>query len=235
MNILRQFQYDLAARLAADDRFQYVPVLQEAPRGTAGGELIFESAVQAACKGEVLKGGKMGLCCLVFCAETKPLSNQNAGLQSELSITVRIIENTALNTGANGTGIAAEDLMLDAMLILQRFAPCKGRCVTVGSGGKVALKDEPDLWAWEFDVMMTASAAARAACALPEITASGAFDLLVTCATSGAAIYYTINGDLPTPASGTLYAGAVDVESGTFRAVAYKSGLLASNVAEVLR
>lgn len=235
MKMLRRFQTDAAARLAADDAFYYVPVIMEAPRGVNGGELLFEEAVNAATQGEVLKNGKLGLCCLVFCAESKPVSVQNAGLQSELVLVVRIIEHKALNDGAQGTGITAEDLLEDAMLIMQRFAPCKGRCVTVGAASKVTLKDAPDLWAWEFECTMTDSTAARSACALPVITESGAFDLTVTCSTSGAAIYYTLNDTLPTPTNGTLYAGAVDVESGTFRAVAYKAGLLASNVAEVIR
>jgi hypothetical protein len=235
MKHLRQFQSDIAQRLAADVALLYVPVIMEAERGVLGGELIFESAVNLACEGQVLTNGKLGLCCLVFCAESKSVSVQNAGLSGELSVTVRLIENKALNEGALGTGVAVDDLIIDAALILQRFSPCAGRVMTVGKINKIELKDAPHLWAWEIDVSMTSSAARRAACALPVIAESGAFDLVATCATSGAALWYSIDGSLPTPATGTLYAGAVDVEAGTFRVVAYKAGLMASDAAQLVR
>jgi hypothetical protein len=57
------------------------------------------------------------------------------------------------------------------------------------------------------------------------------FDLLVTNATPGASIRYTVDGSMPTISNGITYTGAIRVASTTvLRAFAYKSGFEPSNV-----
>lgn len=51
------------------------------------------------------------------------------------------------------------------------------------------------------------------------------------CETDGAQIYYTLNGDTPTPENGTLYTAAINVDETTvLRARAYKDGMLYSEM-----
>ncbi len=51
------------------------------------------------------------------------------------------------------------------------------------------------------------------------------------CATEGAKIYYTLNGDSPTPENGELYNGAISIDKTTaFRARAFKDGMLFSEI-----
>lgn len=51
------------------------------------------------------------------------------------------------------------------------------------------------------------------------------------CKTDGARIYYTTNGDIPTPEKGTLYNGTIQIDSTTgLRAKAYKDGMLFSEI-----
>lgn len=51
------------------------------------------------------------------------------------------------------------------------------------------------------------------------------------CSTEGAKIYYTLNGDSPTPENGNLYNGAILIEKTTsLRARAYKDGMLFSEI-----
>ena len=51
------------------------------------------------------------------------------------------------------------------------------------------------------------------------------------CATEGAKIYYTLNGDVPTPESGKTYSGAISIDKTTsLRARAYKDGMLFSEM-----
>lgn len=53
----------------------------------------------------------------------------------------------------------------------------------------------------------------------------------ITCATSGAQIRYTTNGDTPTATTGTLYTGPITISVTTvLRAAAFKTGFVATNV-----
>lgn len=62
-------------------------------------------------------------------------------------------------------------------------------------------------------------------------TFSGTVDVSISTTTSGAAIYYTIDGSTPTSAS-TLYAGAITITTDTlFKAIGILSGYTDSNVA----
>jgi hypothetical protein len=56
-------------------------------------------------------------------------------------------------------------------------------------------------------------------------------NVAITCATPGAIIRYTLNGDAPTATTGTVYAGPIPISSTTtLRAGAFKAGFQPSNV-----
>ncbi|NBW23699.1 MAG: hypothetical protein EBR82_88720 [Caulobacteraceae bacterium] len=56
----------------------------------------------------------------------------------------------------------------------------------------------------------------------------------MSCATPDAEIYFTRDGSLPTPTNGTLYTAVIDDDTtDTIRAIAYKSGITASDVAQL--
>lgn len=56
------------------------------------------------------------------------------------------------------------------------------------------------------------------------------FSLDITTATPDAVIYYTTNGDVPTPANGTLYSGSLNIDkTTTLRAAAFKLGYFSTN------
>ena len=57
------------------------------------------------------------------------------------------------------------------------------------------------------------------------------FPLVITSATPGALIYYTLDGSEPSPANGTLYRGPLTIrQTETVRAVAYKDGQEPTNI-----
>jgi hypothetical protein len=64
----------------------------------------------------------------------------------------------------------------------------------------------------------------------PKITLAGS-DITITCATTGASIYYSTDGSVPSSSSGTLYASSFAVATGlTVRARAYKTDSIASDI-----
>ena len=59
----------------------------------------------------------------------------------------------------------------------------------------------------------------------------GALSVELECETEGAQIYYTLNGDVPTPETGTKYEGAISIEQTTVvRARAYMEDMLFSEI-----
>lgn len=63
-------------------------------------------------------------------------------------------------------------------------------------------------------------------------TYSSAQSVAIVCATTGATIVYTLDGSTPSQTNGTVYSGAVGVSySATLKAIAIKSGMVASGVA----
>ncbi len=60
---------------------------------------------------------------------------------------------------------------------------------------------------------------------------TSSFPVAITTSTPGASIRYTLDGSLPTAASGTLYTGPISITTTTIlRALAYQAGSLSSNV-----
>jgi hypothetical protein len=72
------------------------------------------------------------------------------------------------------------------------------------------------------------------ACAFPVFSQAGGAgtDVSISCATSGAEIYYTTDGSCPDREHGTLYTGSISVAAGaiTLFAMAQKTGYLPSNM-----
>ena len=229
MKLFPTFQADTAARLAADPLFTHVHIIIEDTR-TADGSALYEEAVSMATQGQVPANGKVGLCIIVFTPEGKPVSVQNLGVEWGLELAVRVIENKALNDGADGAGIAAEEVLENAMLLLQRWAPIPGKVCTIGEFYKVPLKDEPELRAFEFTLNGRDAGKGLERVAVPTVTPSGPI-ITLACATSGAAIRFTLDGTLPTPTNGTLYSVPFDSDNATVRAIATKAGMAASDAA----
>lgn len=63
-------------------------------------------------------------------------------------------------------------------------------------------------------------------------TSGASSTVTITCGTSGAAIYYTLDGTAPSKDAGLLYSGAIDIPSGgaTLFAQAYKDDYFPSNL-----
>lgn len=236
-NFITGLQRDIADLLTSDETHQYVQVIREAANERPGGS-VFEDAVNNALMGKVPVNGKMGLACLIFCPEGQPATRSNNGLVVDFEIVVRYVCNTSLNFSPDhGTGITCEDILVEGMLLIQNWTPLRGHTLTIEDFGKVTLDKQPHLWAWECTVKAHDAQSARVKCALPKITAAedeAGTTITLTTATEGAAIYYTLDGSLPTPKAGILYQLPFELTgSATVRAMAWMTDLMPSDCANL--
>lgn len=229
--MIKRLQEDVAAYLASDELLHHVQVIREAPSEAQGG-VIFEQMVQKNLAGNVPVNGKAGLCVVVFTPQGKPESVQNRGLACELELTIRVIENPAVNDDPiHGTGIHAEEMLEQVMMLLQNWQPLKGHPLTLVDFAQVPIKDFAPLWAWECTFRARDARQARSKVATPQITLSESL-VTITCATAGAQIFFTLDGSLP-GLNANRYTAPLDVDGVTVRAIARLCGMAASDVAEV--
>ena len=231
---MQQAQLDIAARLNADAAFQFVPVLVNRPRDAAGAVMIRE-ALNKALMGLSRKNGLGGIAVMVMMPDGE-VSNQDApGPQVDLIHAIRIIEQPTFNEGTNGTHISAEQCALTVLKLMHLWSLGYGILQAEKRAIKEGAAPEGSIG---YDVILRQHVPTqpRALVQRPVLTVADA-SATMTCATAGAAIWWTHDYTLPTPTNGALYAGAVDVSSfatGTvLRAVAYKDGLSASDVAQI--
>lgn len=236
-NFITSAQQDLAAMLAADEALQNVRVVREAARERNGG-VVFEDAVNRALDTKTAVNGRCGLAVIVFSPEGKPESRANTGLTSRFEIPVRVVENPQLNTSRDfGTNVSCEDMLVEVMLLIQNWSPVRGRPFRVGEFYKVPLDKQPHLWAWECIVETMDAQTGREKCGLPQVVVNqneGGSQVTITTSTAEALIYFSLDGSLPTPATGQLYAAGLDITAPcTLRAMAWREGMMPSDCATI--
>lgn len=235
-NLIQNLHFDVADLLDADEKMQHVSVITERPRGMDPGSLLFNARVKKWLAGQVLKNGKGGLALLVSLPEGTPQARGHTGLAVDFEFTVRAIELPGINDQDNiGTKMSVEELLIEAMLILQAWVPVRGHPLRILDFGPVEIDEAPSARAWDFVVATHDGQQARDKCQLPKFPA-GSPNVEITTATAGASIYFTTDGTLPTSLNGTLYTTPIDVSGGgveTIRAMAYKAGMMASDCARL--
>lgn len=237
-NLIQTLHFDVADLLDADEKMQHVSVITERPRSMDPGSLLFEARVDKWLGGQTLKNGKGGAALLVFMPEGTPQARGHTGLAVDFEFTVRAMELPGTNDRDDiGTKMAVEELIVEAMLILQAWVPVRGHPLRILDFGPVDLEKQVAkvARAWECTVATHDGQKARDKCQPPKFPA-GSPNVEITTATPGASIYFSTNGTLPTPLNGTLYTTPIDVSGGgveTIRAMAYKAGMMASDCAQL--
>lgn len=250
MDALQQLQLDVMSRLTADTNFQFVQTVNARPRSEEDAVLIqtkidqalagmvryiartagqTDAEWEAACEAS----GKSGLCIAVLMPEVElPQTGLPGPALIEVVMTVRVTENPLINMDdANGTKITAEDGAVKVLQALHHWSP-NGSQSFVGDKKPLRPLEGEGKVIYDVVTRMMLPLAIPEKCANPVITISGN-NVEIACATSGAAIYYTTNGTLPTPTSGTLYSDNFEPGDVTLiRAVATKSGLATSDTAQ---
>lgn len=223
MDPLLQDQLDIFARLSADELFSDVPVLQQRKGVT-------ESDIEVALSTLNTKSGKMGALLVVLMPTLDPVDPEAPGPRYRIIGTVQAIEQPLFNLGADGTGKSAEQL---AERVRQLLHHCNfGRGSVWTFAGMEPVEQGEGKIAYGVRFARLAGDGADPRQPTPQLSAAG---LTVTVSADPAAsVYYTIDGTYPHAGNtaASLYSAPVTLSAaGTFRAVAYRTGYLPSNVA----
>lgn len=236
LDIIDRLPCELQARLEADDYFVDVPVIVE-EHGNLEAEMNRQMAVITA------KGGKRGVAVIVLqVIGDDDFPNLQFGPMT-LRPAFQVLENVELNGSASGTGKSARKVarrirdvikcagMVGLVKNMQADKPCIE---------PVPMPKEMSGRAQSYQVnfrCLEVSTEEMHQVATPQITGAAGSTFTITCATSGASIYYTTDDSYPRAGGATsvLYTApvAVPVEGVTVRACAYKSGWVASWVNRV--
>jgi hypothetical protein len=194
---------------------------------------LIEAALSEA--GALNKNGLSGLAVVVLMPDVDTESDTAPGPMINIVLGVRIFENRTLNESASGFQISASRLAVHIARSLHLWSP-RGNAALYPARRLIQDIGLPDTEGHEVTFTMQLNLPPPDRASQPSITAVEQDDdalITLATATSGASIYYTLDGRLPGPDTGTLYTAPFLVtETGLLRAIAIATDLLPSNTAE---
>jgi len=228
VNPFEQLQQELADRIAADPLFAEVEVLWE-----DRGDIVFEAQ----------KVQKQKLRCLVVNTPDAGTATGNlpGPFYDRCLVEVECLDFPAVTRGEGDDGPTARDMAHAVAALLHHYAPL--------ATGQLLVADQPTIQRAETELtgavvdVVRFNAPGLGSYEIPQLDAPelAVVDGTLTItgpATPGVAVFYTTNGNQPSPRSGTLYTAPVDVsglDAGTrIRARAWLAGYLASDLASLL-
>ena len=183
-------------------------------------------------------GGKFGLVAVVMLPEVDSAEPNLPGPPMSVLCEIQIIEHPLINRGATGTGIRSSVAAIRALAALQ----LRGLGLCALHAGDNPIKPVQVKQGYlSHTVRLRVSYRSISPPAKPANVAatynSGNNTLVFTCATAGSAIWISTDGTFPTPTNPTasIYTAPISGPSQdtTFRAVAYVSGSVPSDLTEV--
>ena len=232
MDALQQAQLDIAALLDCDELFRFVPVRVDRARDEAEATMI-QTEIENALAGLLDKGGRSGTAVLVMLPEGQVPEPNLPGPVLEIEVTVRCMENPLFSEAlTTGSGVTAEQCALNVLSLIHRWTN-DGNPWRPDRRPLRSVDLKPGVICYDVVLLRSLGLPTRGRVARPLITDSESF-VTLTCATAGAEIYYTLDGRLPTPGSGSLYEAPVDIVGpAEIRAMAWKTGLMPSDCASL--
>lgn len=242
MDPLAQIQSDLYYRLLSRKQLidAGVAVQIMRPRQEADATAII-SGINTILAGQVSDGGRCGLAMLLPLPAFEPEKPNLPSVMGQITQTVIVLENIAINEGPNGTGLSCEAAAILTSLAGHNFILSDSRRLT--HSGMTPLKvDDQDFSAdiaYEVTFKCPAGFRQEPECQMPSLTSDGD-NLTVTSVAEDVVIYLTTDGSLPceqNPAASPAY-GTIDISTlptGTLiRAVAIHDTINPSSPASYL-
>lgn len=224
MSVLSQIRQELQGRLQALPYFADVPVLTEDAHDLESDLARAMGALDAA-------EPRVGACVILLTPRgAVEFPDVGGPVFENPEWIARVLEHPAINRGERGTGKTGADIQEQVMAGLHHFRP-------LSANGPVAVKAfelAPDPIYQAYDITFTVPASLRIT--LPQaaapVLAQGEDGLVtMTCATPGAAIFYTDDGTAPMPRNGTLYLEPLSLsQAATLKARAFLAGYLHSTI-----
>lgn len=183
------------------------------------------------------RSGKVGACILVMLPSADVSTPNVPGPEFVLKQSFLVLEHPEINNGSIGTKKAAGEI---AREIVRHFHHTRTSPLVqtwnAATDAIVADTSFRKLSAYAVTVTALWCQEPPARCVTPSLTAAGTGPITITatCATSGAALWYTTDGSYPASdnPNATLYAAPVVLTDGcTFIAAAEKAGLQQSSIA----
>lgn len=232
--LLLRAQNDAYGRVLAHPYFNDIAVILERKALTSAEIAKLLGTVKG-------RSGKVGAAILVQRPYYFP-SADDASARGQLVQVFTALEHPTLNTSSIGTGKTAEEIALELLRLFHFCAATVPTQVYSALPAGAVLPDDSfeGINAWATRVQMFADLGRPDRCGVPLISpdeGAAPQTITLTCATPGASIYYTVDGDsfpssANTPAA-TLYTVPFQLAAAaTVRATAQKSGMQQSGMAE---
>ncbi len=239
-DFIQQFQDDQYAALMGDAELAGVSIFRrrtplpvdEEGNAVVGDTVAIEDQLNQALSGIAQRNGKTGMAIVVMLPDVALESAQNMSLPIKLKWKLRVVENQIINESEGGTGLTSSRVALHVAQFMQTRAFRGGnplRCDPAKAIEEITL---PGYLVHEVNGECALYAPLRAKCAAPTIAQADG-QILLACSTSGASLYYTLDGGYPWSggAGAQFYTGPIILEPGVHRLrfAAQKDGLQSSN------
>jgi Chitobiase/beta-hexosaminidase C-terminal domain len=229
MSTLSSIQQQCANQLQADPLFAYVPVFTERIKD-------IQSEINQALGPLNGQSGKTGLVILML-TPTADVRHENVfgPFFDEIKIVVRVIENVTVNQDpSTGTNVAAADAAEKICSLLHLFQPASANGPVTAHRPTVVLAHDPNNLSYDCHFKTCGGLMAVSPQAATPIITANAGQMTLTCATAGAAVFYTLDGSNPSPRNGTFYTAPFTPGTGlTLKTRAWLAGYLASETASI--
>lgn len=224
-------QEDIAARLETDPYFADITVLQER-KG------ITENDIQVKLGTINEKTGKCGAVAIVLMPAVRPPSQSAPGPVYSVNPVVQVLEMPLLNLGETGTGKFVEQIATRVRQLIHYFSPGRGYVFDFAGQEPVAVQEGERSYAVSFRRLGQDERLPKVANVLIDPDEGTApISVALSCPTIGAAIWFTLDGSPPSPASAAaqLYAAPIALTTAaTLRAAAFLVGSDASNISQAI-